>query len=441
MNNPTITRRGISRRGLTKGVLAAAAAPALLRFPDMAHAQDPTTVTFWQFSTEQFAIDSWTAGIAEFEKLNPGITVNMELVPWADQHQKLITGLTTGALPDVSMLGNNVVAEFQALDALEPLTPYFTAWSEEIGRDITEDIWPGDELYYKLGADWWGSPVAEETRCLYYRKDLVSAAGLDEAGPGTWERAREYALALTRDGVYGFGIPGGITYPTLQTFMSVYLGYGARMLKDDGTCGFDSPEFREALTYYTNLYLVDKVTPPDSPTYDNQPLRQLFGQGKLGMFIEGPSLWTELNQNKPDFLESVGVAPVPSGAEGRFGFLGGWPLVMWKTAKDKEATFKWIRFATDPDGYLYQLATTLGQLPGRKSLVSKEPWTAAPLDVFAKQLDEAYPYQYPNAEIPQMGSLEVDAVQTAVQSVMLGQASVDDATLALVDRVNSALTR
>jgi len=34
------------------------------------------------------------------------------------------------------------------------LTAYFKAWSDEIGRDITEDIWPGDELYYKLGDDW-----------------------------------------------------------------------------------------------------------------------------------------------------------------------------------------------------------------------------------------------------------------------------------------------
>jgi maltose-binding protein MalE len=56
-------------------------------------------------------------------------------------------------------------------------------------------------------------------------------------------------------------------------------------------------------------------------------------------------------------------------------------------------------------------------------------------------MDYAYPYQYPDPEIPQMGTLEVDAVQTAVQSVMLGQASVDDATLALVDRINEVLNR
>ena len=91
------------------------------------------------------------------------------------------------------MLGNNVVAQFQALGALEPLTSYFDAWSEEIGRDITEDIWPGDELYYKLGDDWWGSPVAEETRSLFYRKDLFEAAGsrrLRQPGKrrGMWRR-------------------------------------------------------------------------------------------------------------------------------------------------------------------------------------------------------------------------------------------------------------
>ncbi len=40
-----------------------------------------------------------------------------------------------------------------------------------------------------------------------------------------------------------------------------------------------------------------------------------------------------------------------------------------------------------------------------------------------------------------MGSLEVDAVQTAVQGVMLGQATVDEATVALCQRIDEALSR
>jgi ABC-type glycerol-3-phosphate transport system substrate-binding protein len=365
----------------------------------------------------------------------------MELVPWQEQQQKLVTGLTTGALPDVSMLGNNVVAQFQALGALEPLTRYFEQWSEEAGRDITQDIWPGDELYYFLNNDWWGSPVAEETRCLYFRKDLFAQAGLGEAPPDTWEQAREFATKLTQGDVYGLGVPGGIEYGTIQTFMSVYLGYGARFLNEQGTCGFDSPEFREALAYYAGLYTEAKVTPPDTPTYGNPQLQELFLQGNVAMFVMGPSLHRAMTEAEVPFLDQVGIAPIPQGPAGRFGFLGGWPLVLWKSAENKDAAFKWIRFATDPDGYLYQLITGIGDLPGRRSLVDREPYNQPPLDVFAKQLEVAYPYQYPDPEIPQMGSLEVDAVQTAVQSVMLGQATVDEATVALCQRVDEALSR
>ena len=43
--------------------------------------------------------------ITAFEAANPDVKVNMEIVPWAEQHQKLVTGLATGSLPDVSMLG------------------------------------------------------------------------------------------------------------------------------------------------------------------------------------------------------------------------------------------------------------------------------------------------------------------------------------------------
>lgn len=433
-----------SRRIFTKGLVAATVLPAALALGAAsrgAGAQGATEVTFWQFNTEDFIIKGWQDAITAFESANPDVKVNMEIVPWAEQHQKLVTGLATGGLPDVSMLGNNVVAEFQALDALAPMGQYFSQWSTEAGGDVTSDFWPGDKLYYSLNDEWWASPVAEETRCIYYRNDLFQAAGLGTNVPDTFDQARDLAMHLTSGGVYGFGIPGGVNYATVQTFMSVYLGYGARFLKDNGTCGFDSPEFRQALTYYTNLYVQDKVTPPDTPTYDNEALTQLFLDGKLAMTVQSPAFWTQVQNANPSFKDQVGIGQIPSGPAGRFGFLGGWPLVLWKTSKHPDAAFKWIRYATDPQGALPTLATAIGNIPGRKSLVNQAPWNQAPLNVFGQQMDVAYPYQYPNAEIPQMGTLEVDAVQTAVQNVMLGQDSVDGATLALVQHINDVLSR
>ena len=63
------------------------------RAPARARAQEATTVTFWQFSTNDFEIQAYNDAIAAFSEQNPDVTVNMEIVPWAEQQQKLVTGL------------------------------------------------------------------------------------------------------------------------------------------------------------------------------------------------------------------------------------------------------------------------------------------------------------------------------------------------------------
>ena len=101
-NDGTITNRTLNRRTFVGGAMATGAAGAVALsgtgFPSSAAAQDQATVTFWQFNTEEFIIQAWTDAITAFEAANPDVKVNMEIVPWAEQHQKLITGLATGCL-------------------------------------------------------------------------------------------------------------------------------------------------------------------------------------------------------------------------------------------------------------------------------------------------------------------------------------------------------
>ncbi len=421
-----------------------AALPAAMEAPrviaEAAAPQAATTVTYWQFNTDTPSINAWKKTIAGFEAANPGVTVNMQIVPWAEQAQKLTTAIATGTAPDISMMGNDVVAQYAATGALAPLDSYFAAWSKEVGHDITTDILPGDHLYYKIKGHWYGSPVAEETRIVYYRKSLLQKAGINPSKAfATFASMRQAALALNKptQKVYGWGVPMGVSYFTLQTFMNVYLGYGARYLNSAGMCGFDSPEFRNALAFYTNLYTKDKVTPPDSPVYDNSKMEPLWAAGKLAMMIDGP--WV-LNIYKNKALTAdTGLAFVPAGPKGRFGFLGGWPLVMWTQGKNKDAAFKFVRYATDPAKAMNTLCQGLGNLPGRKSLADQAPWNQTPTNTFMKALTMAYPYQYPAQEIPQMGALEPDAVQTAVQAVATGKSSVNQATMDMVNRINQVL--
>ncbi|MDQ0472050.1 ABC transporter substrate-binding protein [Labrys wisconsinensis] len=424
---------------IAKLMAATAIAAATLVGPALA----ATKVTFWQFSTREADIASWKAAIAEFEKANPDITVEMELVPWSEQQQRLVSALSTGGLPDVSMLGNNVVAQFQAAGALAPLDDYFAAYDKEHGTNVASEIWPGDKGYYNIAGHWWASPIAVETRALYYRKDLFKAAGLDpDKPPQTWADFAADADKLTKankDGIYGAALPMSLDYATVQNFMAAYLGYGARMLGDDHKCGFDTPEFTAALDVYTSVYK-DKATHPDAPTMNGDVFRKGFRDGKFAMILSDPGFYTDLKTDNQPFLGDIGIAMVPAGPKNRSGFLGGWPLVLWNASENKDAAAKWIMFATHGEP-LRHLAQVAGAIPGSTALARTAPWTDYPYPLFVQQLSDARPYQYPSDAIPQMGQLEVDTIQKAVQAVALGRQSADEATKQLCTTINDVLSR
>lgn len=402
---------------------------------------DKQKVTFWQFDTAKASIDAYKTAIKDFEKKNPNITVDMQIVPWADQQQKITTALASGALPDVSMLGNDVVAQYAANGALAPLDSYVAGWSKSEGADVKKDMYAGDISYYTYKGKLYGSPVADETRMVYYNKDMFQKAGLDpNTPPTTWAEMEKDAKALKSVVSVPWSAPMSKQYVTVQTFMSVYLSYGASLFNSKGKCGLDTPEFKDALTWYTGI-AKQGLTSPDAVNATSDDLANLFSNGKAGMLIDGPSRYNAIKAANPELFKNIGVAAIPAGPKGQFGFLGGWPLVMWNTSKVKDAAAKWIHYATSPDGALSQIAQTSGILPGRKSLTTKAPWTDAPYDQFATQLSKAYAYQYPAGPSPKMGEIETASIQTAVQQVASGALSVNDATTALCTDINGILAK
>jgi len=221
--------------------------------------------------------------------------------------------------------------------------------------------------------------------------------------------------------------------------MSAYLGYGARMLNEDGTCGFDTQEFRDALNVYVGI-ATDGSTHPDAASMDGNTFRRGFLDGRYAMILSDPSLYRDLQREQPDFLDDVDIAFVPAGPVNRSGFLGGWPLVLWEASQNKDAAAQWIMFATHGEG-LRGLATAGGFIPGSVSLAQNSPWDEFPYPLFVEQLQNARPYQYPSEAIAQMGQLEVDTIQRAVQAVALGQKDTDQAVADLCTDINAVLAR
>lgn len=431
------------RRKLVTGLacMSAAATVATGGLTQVASASSNSVITFWEFQTDTPSINAFKASIKSFEASHPGITVKMDIVPWAEQAQKLTTALATGTEPDVSMMGNDIVAQYVAEHQLLPLD-----------LTNTKNVSAGDRLYYHLNGKWWAVPLIDETRAVMYNKALFKTAGIS-APPSTWSQMLADAKTIkAKTGKIGWLAPMAKNdYDTVQIFMSVYLGYGARYLKGPAggskwpqtSCGFNTTKFKTAL----NLYASDFKSGLDYPDATVEQMSQMlpaeYDTGKAGMVIGNPSDYFELKSTNPKVFAQTGVAPIPAGPAGRFGFLGGWPLVVWKSAANQgvaKQAEEFAQYVGTSGGGDVALGKATGLIPANVQAAKQAPWNSGGLGVFAKQIaSDAFPYQYPHSEIPQMGALETDTVQTAVQSVALGTDSVQQATTTLCNSVNTSL--
>src|SRR5213593_3519179 len=127
---------------------------------------------FWALGAEGERV---AALIPEFERRNPSVHVVVQQIPWSAAHEKLLTAFVGEATPDVAQMGNTWIPEFNAVGALENLTPRL-AHSSIQQRDYFPGIWATNEVDGVV----YGVPWYVDTRVLFYRTDLVPRP------PRTW---------------------------------------------------------------------------------------------------------------------------------------------------------------------------------------------------------------------------------------------------------------
>src|SRR5258708_2041319 len=138
----------------------------------------------------------------DFVGAHPDVDVKVEVVEWDNLQQRLTTDIAGGAAPDIAMIGTRWLVDYVKNDIAEPLDSYITP--EFKGRFIESFMSPST-----FDGKLYGLPVAASARAMYYNKDLLAKAGVQEP-PATWDALVEDAKkvkALGGDG-YGFGLQG-----------------------------------------------------------------------------------------------------------------------------------------------------------------------------------------------------------------------------------------
>lgn len=273
----------------------------------------------------------------DFMKKNPNIKVDVQALPWANAHDKLLTAVASKKGPDVIQMGTTWIPEFANAGALLDLTSLVDKYPE-----FKEDqFYAGAVNTTKYDGKIVGVPWYTETRVLFYRTDLLKEAGYDQA-PRTWEELRDAAKKLADRGQGKYGISIDMNEQSLA-FMFARQN-GSKLLDDQNKPLFNQPEFVEAVEYL-NGFFKDGSAPVDLGL---DAVQGLGGEGVVPMFISGPWMINTIKTQAPDLEGKWAVAPLPA-KENNISALGGSDLSVFQYTKHQDEALKFIQYMSKPE--------------------------------------------------------------------------------------------
>lgn len=388
--------------------------------------QDAHTLTFWTIGREGEAVVKL---LPEFEREHPGIQVKVQQMPLTAAHQKLLTAFAGNSTPDVTQLGNTWLPEFVALRALEPLQQRVAASTVVKPADYFEHIWSTNLIDGAL----YGVPWYVDTRLLFYRRDLLKAAGFD-APPRDWAQWRAMLAALSHPdrGNYGILLPTN----EYEQLMSLALQQPESMLRDGGRYGnFRSAGFKRALAFYVDTFRLHQA-PAITAVEAGNPWEE-FGRGVYAFYFSGPWNIGEFRQRLPADRENEwATAPLPGPDGGASGAAGGSSLVIFRRSTHKDEAWALIEYLSRPD-VQQRFYDLLGDMPARRSAWDGGSLRTDPkVQAFREQLEhvEATP------PVPEWEQIANEMQLVAAQAVA-GELTIDEAAAEIDRRADRILEK
>ncbi len=241
-----------------------------------------------------------------------------------------------------------------------------------------DDILPAMRAGLSHDGTLYAAPFYGESSMIMYRTDLMEKAGLEMPDAPTWEFVRDAAAAMTdKDNeIYGICLRGKAGWGENMAFITtVANSFGARWFDEDWQPQLDSPEWKEAVTFYYNL--VTDYGPPGASTNGFNENLSLFQQGKCGMWIDATVAASFVtNPTDSTVADKVGFALAPdTGVGKRANWLWAWALGIPAGTQKEAAAKEFVAWATSKD-YLALVAENEGWAnvpPGSRTSLYENP--------------------------------------------------------------------
>jgi multiple sugar transport system substrate-binding protein len=367
------------------------------------------TVTMWVMNNGPNPVGDTQHILQPFEQQS-GVKVNVKLVGWDVQFDRIRNAAISGTGPDITQAGTTQVPFFAALGGFQDLNAY----TSQIGGSsaYAGGIWKTTQVAGRNGT--WAVPWFTEARAIYYRKDALAKAGIDPSTAFTdWTAFNNTLLKLksvTKVGskpIKPFGGAGKKAFDLVHSVAPfIWAAGGNELTADNKQSAIDSPQSAQGVEFYANL-IREGVFDTSALEKDGQGVEDMFKGGQLAVWIGGPwVLGSVARSDDPKWTaaarKNLGVAPLPKGPSGKaYAFVGGSNLMMYKTAKNKDAAWAVIKYLSQ-DSSQKSYADLMGMFPARLAPQKQIGETDANHKEFLTAIEEGRSY----APIPQWAQVE-----------------------------------
>ena len=299
--------------------------------------------------------------------------VRVRMISWETGRAELINIALHGKGPDISEIGTSWCSSFSSMEALRPFSP-----SELLSLGGSSaffpSAWRSGQLFSEdrmIGIPWLAS-----MRVLYYRRDLLEKAGIDEKT--AFQSCSKLTETLNRLKASGIPVPlvlptRNATIPLLHSLASWVWEVGGDFVSKDGKhVLFNQPETLAGIRAFLGL---SQFLSPAARGLDLAQAEMLFwrGEAAIALSLQTPPILATITKiADPNIVANLGVASMPGG----FPFVGGSNLVVWRhiAPAHENLAIKLVHFLT---GQQVQSTynTKINYFPTRLDVMQSPPFS------------------------------------------------------------------
>ncbi|MDH0745038.1 sugar ABC transporter substrate-binding protein [Pseudomonas sp. GD03842] len=372
-----------------------------------------------------------------FEEQHPDIKLKWVVLEENVLRQRLTTDIATkGGQFDVLTIGMYEASLWGAKGWLKEMDNLPASYA-------LDDVFPSVRDGLSVDGKLFALPFYAESSITYYRKDLFKAAGLTMPERPTWTQIAEFADKLTDKSKeqYGICLRGKAGWgENMALITTVANAFGARWFDEQWKPQFDQPEWKNALTFYTNV--MKKDGPPGASSNGFNENLALFNSGKCAIWVDASvagSFVTDKSQSK--VADNVGFTYAPHEVTDKgSAWLYSWALAIPTSAKNDKDARTFTEWATSKE-YAALVAEKDGVSnvpPGTRASTYTDAYKkAAPFaDITLESLKAVTPKAPTLKPVPYVGIQlvtipEFQSIGTSVgqqfSAALVGTASVDQA--------------